>query len=514
MRCQYSMFFTLLFFHASLSDAQSRFSFFEPVTPPRAIQVMVHRGMMCSAPENSATAIEMCAQDYCEWAEIDVRLTRDGKHVIIHDDTVDSTTDGTGRVEDLTLEELKRLDAGSWFAPRFAGIRILTLSEALNVAKGKVNLYLDCKQINPEQLVDEVLDADMQVQVVVYGSPDILMKVKTASKGAVAGMTKYRPTMLLDSFVSDVSPAAAEIDADLVTKDLCEKFHAAGIRVQAKVLGEKWDNPEVWRKVIEAGVDWLQTDHPAGILFLNARLRSGGALPVKIACHRGANRYAPENTIPAIRKAVSLGADFIEIDIQTTQDNQTVLMHDGTVNRTTNGSGRVRDLTLESINGLSAGTWFGKPFAQIRVPSFDDGLKAFGPQTEAYLDAKNIAPETLLKAIHQWGFQERHVVFQSRDYCERLHQLDPSVRTLPPLKNMEQLDSVAAIKPYGVDAAWSILSKEMISECHRRGIQVFSDAIGKNETIEQYTQAIDWGIDCIQTDHPLRVLRATELYRR
>ena len=189
-------------------------------------------------------------------------------------------------------------------------------------------------------------------------------------------------------------------------------------------------------------------------------------------------------------------------------------MHDGTVNRTTNGSGRVRDLTLESINQLSAGTWFGKPFAQVRVPSFDEGLKAYGLQAGAYLDAKNIEPEVLLKAIHQWGFQDRHVVYQSREYCERLGQLDPSVRSLPPLKSMEQLDAVVAIKPYGVDAAWSILSKEMIAECHRRGIQVFSDALGKNENIEQYTLAINWGIDCIQTDHPLRVLRAIELSHR
>ncbi len=514
MRCQFPLVVTVLLWQSAIADAQPRFSFFEPVTPPRAIQVMVHRGMMCAAPENSAAAIEMCAHDYCEWVEIDVRLTKDGKHVVIHDDMVDSTTDGTGRVENLTLEELKKFDAGSWFAPRFTGIHILTLNEALMVAKGKVNLYLDCKQINPEQLVAEILDAGMQTQVVVYSSPDILMKVKAASKGAVAGMTKYRPTMPFDSFVSDVSPAAVEIDADDVTKKLCEKFHAAGIKVQAKVLGEKWDNPEVWRNVIEAGVDWLQTDHPAGIMFLNARLRSGGVLPVKIACHRGANRYAPENTIPAIREAVSLGADFIEIDIQTTQDNQTVLMHDGTVNRTTNGSGRVRDLTFESVSHLSAGSWFGKPFAQVRVPSFDEGLKAYGPQTGAYLDAKNIEPEALLKTIHQWGFQGRHVVFQSRQYCEQLRQLDPTVRTLPPLKSMEQLEAVAAIKPFGVDAAWSILSKEMISECHRRGIQVFSDALGKNETIEQYTLAINWGIDCIQTDYPLRVLRAMELSRR
>ena len=96
------------------------------------------------------------------------------------------------------------------------------------------------------------------------------------------------------------------------------------------------------------------------------------------------------------------------------------------------------------------------------------------------------------------------------EYCSKIHELNPKVRTLPPLKLLDQLDTVAAIHPYGVDASWSILSKEMIAACHKKGIQVFSDALGRNETVEQYNKVILWGIDCIQTDHPLRVLRALE----
>ena len=114
--------------------AQPNFDFHQPIQPPRKVQVMVHRGMSCAAPENSAIAIEMCAQDYCEWTEIDVRLSKDGHHVIIHNDTVDAATNGTGRVGDLTLQDLKKLDAGSWFAKRFASSRLLTLTEALKLA--------------------------------------------------------------------------------------------------------------------------------------------------------------------------------------------------------------------------------------------------------------------------------------------------------------------------------------------------------------------------------------------
>ncbi len=496
---------------SSPASAQPNFRFFEPVEPPRNIQVMVHRGMAMAAPENSARAIEMCAQDYCEWAEIDVRLTKDGRHVVIHDDTVDATTNGTGRVDDLTLEELKNLDAGAWFAKRFAGTRLMTLPELLALAKGKINLYLDCKRIDPKLLVEEVIAAGMERQVIVYASPDVLAMVKMASEGTIPVMTKYRPnSMHFAVFIQNVAPAAVEIDADELNAELCRQFHAVGIKVQAKVLGEKWDNPEVWGRVMAAGVDWLQTDDPGGLLFFNAR-QMLGTFRVKIAAHRGANRYAPENTVPAIRTAARLGVDFAEIDIRTTRDEKQVLLHDGTLNRTMEAKGQIREMTFEEATTLSAGIWFGKPFRETPVPSFDDGLTALGDKMGAYLDAKDIAPGALSAAIHQYHLEDRHVVYQSVRYCDEIHKLDPHVRILPPLKRRDQLDAVAAIKPYGVDAAWSILSQEMIAACHEQGIQVFSDAIGFNETVEQYQKAIDWGIDCIQTDHPARVLRAIEL---
>ncbi len=500
----------LILFCSSQASAQLNFRFFQPVEPPRNIQVMVHRGMAMAAPENSAAAIEMCVQDYCEWAEIDLRLTKDGRHVVIHNDTVDATTDGKGRIADLTLDELKKLDAGSWFAQRFSGNRLMTLSEALALAKGRINLYLDCKHIDAKLLVEEVIAAGMERQVIVYDSPEVLEKVKMVSHGAVPGMTKYRPmTMPFKAFVENVAPAAVEIDADEVTAELCQRFHAAGIKVQAKVLGEKWDNPEVWGPVIDAGIDWIQTDAPAGLLFFNARRRLG-TFPVKIAAHRGANRYAPENTLPAIREAARLGVDFAEIDIRTTQDGKYILLHDGTLNRTTEENGSVREKTFEEMTKLSAGIWFGNPFRETCVPSLDDGLTALGDTTGVYLDAKDIAPDVLVAAIHTFHLEERHVVYQSVDYSDKIRRLDPSVRTLPPLKRLDQLESVAAIKPWGVDASWSILSEEMIGMCHQKGIQVFSDALGPNETVEQYQKAITLGIDCIQTDHPLRVLRAIE----
>jgi glycerophosphoryl diester phosphodiesterase len=484
--------------------------FFQPVTPARPVQVMAHRGLAMLAPENTWLVLDACASDYIEWGEIDVRLTSDGKHVVCHDERVDRTTDGKGLVSGLTLEELQKLDAGSWFAPRFKALHLLSLAEVLNLAKGRLNLYLDCKKIDPALLVKEIRAAGMEKQVVVYDSPAVLAEIRKASEGTVPTMTKYRPAIDFETLVKEVAPAAVEIDADDVTAELVRKFHARGIKVQAKVLGAKWDNAMTWARMIEAGVDWLQTDDPAGVLMSAARKRRP-KWPVRVSYHRGANRYAPENTLPAIRTGVALGADFVEIDIRTTKDGQFVIMHDSTVNRTTDGKGKVNDLTLEQVRQLDAGRWFGLPFAKTPVPTLEEVLKALGEKTSIYLDAKDIAPEALLAAIRDHDLFERHVVYQSAEYLARLKKLDARVRALPPLRNPADLAGLADLKPYAVDANWRILSKDLIAACHGKGIQVFSDALGWNESVDQYRKAMDWGIDLIQTDYPLRVLRAVEL---
>ncbi len=494
--------------------AQSGFKFFEPVKPPRAVQIMAHRGLDAVAPENTADAVLACGADFIEWAEVDVRLTKDGRHVILHDDRLERMTDGTGPVAEITRDEFVKLDAGSWNAARFKGTHPLTLEQLLKFADGKVNLYLDCKRVDPELLAKEILHNRMESQVVVYDKPGILARVRAASANKIATMTKFRPqSMEFEEFIREVDPAAVEIDADDVTPELCRRFHDRGIKVQAKVLGMNWDNPATWTKMIDAGVDWLQTDDPAGVRFTEARRRLK-MFPVQIAHHRGTNRYAPENTLPAIHTAVALGADYIEIDIRTTQEGRFVLMHDRTVNRTTDGQGEVAMMTAERLDRLDAGTWFGKRFAGTRVPTLDEALAAVGGKSGMYLDAKEIAPESLLAAMQKHKLVANSVVYQSPAYLARLRALEPTIRTLPPLRSAAEFEAVARDKPFGVDAKWSILSRELISRCHDAGIQVFADALGLNENVEEYTRAIEWGIDVIQTDYPLRVLRAIELCPR
>jgi len=119
-----------------------------PLTPKmsRRVGAIGHRGgAFGKAPDNTLAALRLAFQDGAAGVEVDTRLTADGQAVCFHDDTLERTTDGTGAVADLTLADLKLLDAGSKYDPAFAGERVPTLIEAMNEAKGKGILYLDIK---------------------------------------------------------------------------------------------------------------------------------------------------------------------------------------------------------------------------------------------------------------------------------------------------------------------------------------------------------------------------------
>ncbi len=112
---------------------------------PHYTQLVAHRGNSGPAPENTRVAIEQAIQLGVDIIEIDVHVSKEGIPVIIHHENLRHTTNGQGLVQDLTLAELKQLDVGSWKGPQFAGERILTLCEALDLARGRVGINIDIK---------------------------------------------------------------------------------------------------------------------------------------------------------------------------------------------------------------------------------------------------------------------------------------------------------------------------------------------------------------------------------
>lgn len=112
----------------------------------KASKIIAHRGASAYAPENTLIAMEMAAQMGATWCEFDVMLAGSGEAIIIHDETVDRTTDGSGEVAAFSLTQLKALDAGKWFDPKFAGERVPSFVELLTLLqKLKLNINVEIK---------------------------------------------------------------------------------------------------------------------------------------------------------------------------------------------------------------------------------------------------------------------------------------------------------------------------------------------------------------------------------
>ncbi|MBM3213069.1 glycerophosphodiester phosphodiesterase family protein, partial [Candidatus Poribacteria bacterium] len=132
--------------------------------------IIAHRGNSCQAPANTIESIRQAIELGVDMIELDIQSSRDGVPVLIHNNTLDETTDGKGEVSSLDLAQLKKLDAGSWKDKKYAGERIPTLKETLEFSKGRVNLSLDLKTeaIIPA-MIKAVQDADMVDDVVICG---------------------------------------------------------------------------------------------------------------------------------------------------------------------------------------------------------------------------------------------------------------------------------------------------------------------------------------------------------
>lgn len=484
------------------------FPFVAPLEPPRSFQVMVRGGMAGQAPANTRPAIALAIDDGVEWVAVDVRLSKDGQHVLVRDERLDDSTNGSGLVRKHTLAQLQKLDAGRRFARRFAGARLLSLDECLSLPKGKINWCLDCRDVDVELLVRQIKAAGMEHQVVVRGERELLERVRDLSGGTIAVMAPWHPR---DGFagLERLHPAVVEIDGQEVSPEACRDLHNLGILVLADVTGPA-DKPEVWDRALAAGADIVETDLSEELVahVLSARMKSR---PVLFACHRGASRYAPENTLAAFEKAYRLGADFVEFDVRPTRDGKYYLLHDSRLDRTTDGEGPIRKATSSAVDALDAGSWFGRPFIGAHVPSLDAFLSAVPEGVNLYFDAKDIPPEVLAAALAKHGLAERTVVYQSADYLAELKAVDSRIRLMPPAGSAEEVTALAEeLKPYAVDTPWTAVSKPYIDHAHAAGIRVFSDA-PFIVSVDGFRRAIAAGIDLIQTDHPLRLWRAMEL---
>ena len=193
-----------------------------------------------------------------------MRTTSDGKLVLSHDATVDRCTNGAGQVSAMTFEQIEALDAGIKRGPEYAGTKIPTFDEALDLARGKIGIYVDIKNAMPQDLVSHIEGHGMADHVVMYCRPDICKKLQDLSpelKVMPESATVEHARMLVDL----LHPPVLAFGQGDFKPEIIAVSKEAKAKVFVDVMG-KTDAPEGWQAAIDAGADGLQTDRPGPLV--------------------------------------------------------------------------------------------------------------------------------------------------------------------------------------------------------------------------------------------------------
>lgn len=235
-----------------------------PILP----RIVAHRGNSSVAPENTLAAIQSAIDVGADMVEIDVYPTKDGEIVLLHDGTLDRTTNGTGSVSNYTLAELKELDAGSWKSLRYRGEKIPTLREALELAKDKIRVVIELKTTGQERKVLEIIDElGMRDQVAIISfhttavrtfrqiAPDIPAAILIGSASSYAQ---------IENIAKQANTTILDLSYSLIDKDSAVYFIERGYSLWAWTV----NNEAVMERMAECGVVVLTTDEPAAALKL------------------------------------------------------------------------------------------------------------------------------------------------------------------------------------------------------------------------------------------------------
>lgn len=223
--------------------------------------LIAHRGVSYEAPENTLSAISRAIDLRTDWIEVDLHITKDGVPVVIHDSSLMRTTNNKDPVcvEDLTLAELKKLDAGSWFSPSFAGEQIPTLEEVLALDRKGVKLMLEIKKgrSSAEELCSKILSVlPSQDESIILGSfePDIMSYLLTTKYSVIGIIEESR---FIETFLQ-MGIKHLALWSKILEPRLTERLHEQGVMVWVFTV----DDLKTAEFLKALGVDGIISNNP------------------------------------------------------------------------------------------------------------------------------------------------------------------------------------------------------------------------------------------------------------
>jgi glycerophosphoryl diester phosphodiesterase len=236
---------------------------------------------------------------------------------------------------------------------------------------------------------------------------------------------------------------------------------------------------------------------------------------VLVIAHRGASGHAPENTLAAFKKAVALGATFIETDLQLSRDARFVAIHDATLDRTTNGQGAVHDMTLAELRRLDAGTWFGSEYAGERIPTLEE-LLAFSKKNDVvfYLELKPGGSwggeHALIGALRESGEIPRSVVISfDASVVLNLRKIEPTLMAglLYDGQIENPLEKAIEVGARQLLVRGDLVTPTLLTGARKKDLQVVCWTVNHPAHMRMLMAA---GVDGIMSDYPDRLIAAVK----
>jgi glycerophosphoryl diester phosphodiesterase len=228
-------------------------------------------------------------------------------------------------------------------------------------------------------------------------------------------------------------------------------------------------------------------------------------MKTKIIGHRGGAAGFPENTLAAFKKAVELGADGVEFDVQLTKDGEVVVIHDELIDRTMSGSGLVKDHSLSQLRQLSAGEFFSPDFKDQKIPTLAEVLEIVQDLEIINIELKNYLPypeleEKVLKLVDQFQIRDQVIISSFNHYSlQKVKKLQPEIKTGALLMAKIINPSDYAFKR-GFDALhlhFLTADQEIVDKTHFMGMQLNVYTVNFSESV---VELLDKGVDMIMTD--------------
>jgi glycerophosphoryl diester phosphodiesterase len=229
------------------------------------MQISAHRGNASSAPENTLAAFKNALKAGAHFIEVDVRTTKDGILMIMHDANLERTTNGKGAFKLYDAKYLKTLSAGKGYADSFENEKIPTLEESCQLIyewnlthKAKTFFYIDAKDVEPKPLLSILRKYNLEANSVFYGSDDFLHRLKMEFEGAKLLPALKNPTEIIEKF-NKLKPFAFDASWLSLTKEMVDEIHQLGVKVFTDLLGPL-DTEINYMKARDMGLDLIQTD--------------------------------------------------------------------------------------------------------------------------------------------------------------------------------------------------------------------------------------------------------------